>query len=45
MLPEGVQARMDVVGLERAVCDYLSSMTDRFAMDEYKRLFEPYERT
>jgi dGTPase len=45
MLPEGVQTRIEVVGLERAVCDYLSSMTDRFAMDEYKRLFEPYERT
>ncbi len=45
MLPEGVQTRIEAVGLHRAVCDYLSSMTDRFAMDEYKRLFEPYERT
>jgi dGTPase len=45
MLPEGVQDRIGVAGLERAVCDYLSGMTDRFAMDEYKRLFEPYERT
>jgi dGTPase len=45
MLPPSVQDRMPFTGLERAVCDYLSSMTDRFAMDEYKRLFEPYERT
>jgi dGTPase len=45
MLPPNVQDRIQVAGLERAVCDYLSSMTDRFAMDEYKRLFEPYERT
>ncbi len=45
MLPPNVQDRMEFTGLERAVCDYLSSMTDRFAMDEYKRLFEPYERT
>lgn len=45
MLPDAVQARIDAVGLERSVCDYLSGMTDRFAMDEYKRLYEPYERT
>jgi dGTPase len=31
-------------GLHRAVCDYIAGMTDRFALDEYKRLFEPYER-
>ena len=31
-------------GLERTVCDYIAGMTDRFALDEYKRLFEPYER-
>ncbi len=30
-------------GLERAVCDYVAGMTDRFAIQEYKRLFEPYE--
>jgi dGTPase len=28
-------------GLERAVCDYIAGMTDRFAVDEYKRLFDP----
>jgi dGTPase len=28
----------DEVGLERAVCDYLAGMTDRFAEDEYARL-------
>lgn len=28
----------------RVVCDYLAGMTDRFALDEYKKLFEPYER-
>lgn len=26
------------VGLERAVCDYVAGMTDRFAQDEYERL-------
>jgi dGTPase len=28
--------------LERTVCDYLAGMTDRFAQDEYLRLFQPY---
>jgi dGTPase len=27
---------------ERAVCDYLAGMTDRYAQDEYLRLFQPY---
>jgi dGTPase len=31
---------------ERAVivCDYIAGMTDRYALDEYKKFFEPYER-
>ncbi len=28
----------------RVICDYVAGMTDRFALDEYKKLFEPYER-
>lgn len=28
--------------IERTVCDYLSGMTDRYAQDEYLRLFQPY---
>ncbi|HEX2864829.1 MAG TPA: deoxyguanosinetriphosphate triphosphohydrolase [Deinococcales bacterium] len=45
ILPPSVQARFETTGLERAACDYLAGMTDRFAMDEFKRLFDPYERT
>ncbi len=45
MMPEGAQSRISVVSLERAVCDYLAGMTDRFAMDEFSRLFEPYQWT
>jgi dGTPase len=26
------------VGLERAVCDYIAGMTDRFAQQEFERL-------
>lgn len=29
---------------ERIVCDYISGMTDRFALDEYKKLFDPHEK-
>ena len=26
------------------ICNYIAAMTDRAALDEYKRLFEPYEK-
>jgi dGTPase len=45
MLPPAYVARIGEVGLECVVCDYIAGMTDRFAMDEFNRLFEPYERT
>ena len=45
MMPDGARLRVELVGLERAVCDYLAGMTDRFAMDEYSRLFDPYQWT
>jgi dGTP triphosphohydrolase len=25
------------------VCDYIAGMTDRFALDEHRKLFLPYE--
>jgi len=28
----------------RVVCDYIAGMTDRYALEEYKKLFEPFER-
>ena len=43
-LPPQVQARGKEDGIYRAICDYISGMTDRFALEEYKRLFEPFER-
>ncbi|MBN2119459.1 MAG: deoxyguanosinetriphosphate triphosphohydrolase [Candidatus Omnitrophica bacterium] len=30
--------------LKRTVADYIAGMTDRFALDEYKKLFDPYEK-
>ena len=43
-LPPAVRERGEKDGLHRAICDYIAGMTDRYAQDEYKRLFEPYER-
>ncbi|KPJ71304.1 MAG: deoxyguanosinetriphosphate triphosphohydrolase [Planctomycetes bacterium DG_20] len=36
--------RVDAEGLERVIADYIAGMTDRFAQDEYQRLYEPFER-
>lgn len=41
LLPPKYQLRQEQFGLQRVVCDYIAGMTDRFALDEYKRLFEP----
>jgi dGTPase len=30
--------------VERTVADYLAGMTDRYALDDYKTLFETFER-
>jgi dGTPase len=44
LLPRKYLSKMEAIGRERVVCDYVAGMTDRFALDEYKRLFDPYER-
>ena len=36
--------RVEAEGLERVIADYIAGMTDRFAQDEYQRLYEPFER-
>ncbi len=43
-LAPSVVERAKKEGLHRAICDYIAGMTDRYAQDEYLRLFEPYER-
>ncbi|MDD5084652.1 MAG: deoxyguanosinetriphosphate triphosphohydrolase [Candidatus Omnitrophica bacterium] len=43
-LPPDVVKKAGMYGLHRALCDYIAGMTDRFALDEYSRFFEPYER-
>ena len=42
LLPISYQDKYELYGRERVVCDYIAGMTDRYALDEYKRLYEPY---
>lgn len=44
MLPDHIQAGIDKKGLERSICDYIAGMTDRFAIDEHQKIFDPSER-
>lgn len=44
MLPEHIQANIEARGLKRAICDYIAGMTDRFAIDEHQKLFDPTRR-
>ncbi|NLC71550.1 MAG: deoxyguanosinetriphosphate triphosphohydrolase [Desulfuromonadaceae bacterium] len=44
LLPGRYQQRIERFGKERVICDYIADMTDRYAMDEYRKLFEPFER-
>jgi dGTPase len=41
LLPERYARRAQTVMVERTVCDYLAGMTDRYAQEEYLRLFQP----
>ena len=41
MLDEGFQALIESRGLERTICDYIAGMTDRYAIEEYQKLYDP----
>jgi dGTPase len=43
-LPAHIQKNIRGTGVRRVVCDYIAGMTDRYALDEYKKLFDPYEK-
>lgn len=42
-LPPRYRAWAEEAGVPRAVADYIAGMTDRYAQDEYKKLFHPFE--
>jgi dGTPase len=43
-LPTEIQARLGQETPERVVCDYIAGMTDRFAIQEHHKLFDPAAR-
>lgn len=45
LLPAHVQARFAREGRNRAISDYIAGMTDRFAMDEHRKLLDPHSPT
>jgi len=43
-LPPHYHERVEREGPHRVVCDYIAGMTDRFALDEHRKLFDPLVR-
>ena len=44
MLPDLAKLGIEHHGLERTICDYIAGMTDRYAIEEHQKLFNPLER-
>jgi dGTPase len=42
ILPNHVQKHIAQRGLERTICDHIAGMTDRYAVEEHQRLFDPF---
>ncbi len=42
-LPNTTRRRLKEEDPYRVICDYIAGMTDRYALDEYKKLFHPFE--
>ena len=43
-LPREEQAKLEERSLHRVICDYIAGMTDRYALQEYAKMFDPQER-
>jgi dGTPase len=43
-LPPHYHEEIERLGVHRVVCDYIAGMTDRFALDEHRKLFDPRVR-
>ncbi|MBQ6505410.1 MAG: deoxyguanosinetriphosphate triphosphohydrolase [Flexilinea sp.] len=41
LMPTHIQEMIDEKGLEVAICDYIAGMTDRYAVKQYQKLFDP----
>jgi dGTPase len=44
LLPAESRERAAAEPLERTIADYIAGMTDRYAIDEHRRLFDPSVR-
>jgi len=44
LLPANVQKQLENVDKKRLICDYIAGMTDRFALEEHEKLFDPMSR-
>ena len=44
LLPDDTRARAETDSVERVIADYIAGMTDRFAIEEFQRLFDPGTR-
>jgi dGTPase len=44
MLPDSTRLRLQTNPLPRVITDYIAGMTDRYALDEWQKIFNPYER-
>lgn len=42
ILSNHVQKLIPIRGLERTICDHIAGMTDRYAIEEHQRLFDPF---
>lgn len=45
MLPTKIQEKIEQTPLEQVITDYIAGMTDRFALEEWEKLFDPYRRS
>lgn len=41
ILPQQFQNLIEERGLERVICDYIAGMTDRYAVEEHDKIFDP----
>jgi dGTPase len=45
MLPTKLQEKLEYTSLEQIITDYIAGMTDRYALEEWEKLFDPYRRS
>jgi len=45
MLPDSVEINLKTQPLPKVITDYIAGMTDRYALDEWQKIFDPYART